>query len=260
MTQALVGGCATFDVGMLNAGDHSLAASYAPLQANFEASSASATLHVEPAMAFSDLTAATIILGTRTTAVSGRLTSAGAVPAGQTVSISVGAGQRPRDRPSRRQFCRKPVDRGDADGAYTIDYHFAGSENFSSVDGSGSLDVTYDIADNLQLLRSGGTLQFVLALTDNRGKNVTSPTLTVHGGFLVPLDDPSQTHLPVPATGNSQPGGNFKYVGRTEEFSLNTSGLAPGVYELFFTISGDPVEHYLTFRVQPKGFLGLWRW
>ena len=45
--------------------------------------------------------------------------------------------------------------------------------------------------------------------------------------------------MPVQAPGNSQPDNSFKHTGGAEQSNLKTTGLAPGTYKLFFTISGD---------------------
>jgi hypothetical protein len=251
----LNGGLATFDVGILNAGDHSLAASYAA-QDIFAASTATGTLHVDKATpAFSNPTSTTLIVGTAATTLAGSLTAPSAIPAGATITITAGTASTTAVVQADGSFSASLPTAALAVGAYAVSYQYAGDPNFNPASGSGTLDVTYGIAllfDNSQPVQSGSTLSILLQLTDSGGNNLSAPSVTVHADYLVNTADPNQTQLPVQSPGNSQPGNNFKYDSDTgaEQFNLKTTGLTPGTYELFFSIAGDPIEHSLSFVVQ----------
>jgi streptogramin lyase len=249
----LNGGLATFDVGVLNAGDHNLAASYAA-QDIFAASTATGTLHVDKATpTFTNLTSTTLVVGAATTTLSGSLTTPSAIPAGATVTITAGTASTTAVVQADGSFSASLPTAALAVGAYAIGYRYGGDSNFNAAADSGTLDVTYGIAllfDNSLPVQSGGTLSILLQLTDSAGNDLSAPSVTVHADYLVRASDPNQTQLPVPSPGNAQPGNNFKYDSGAERFNLKTRGLAPDVYELFFSIAGDPVEHFVSFRVK----------
>src|SRR5262249_13737484 len=78
-SNSLSAGEATYDVGVLNAGDHSLAATFAA-QDIFASSTATGTLHVDkPTPAFSSLTSTTLVVGRATTTLFGTLRAPSAI-------------------------------------------------------------------------------------------------------------------------------------------------------------------------------------
>jgi hypothetical protein len=250
---SLSGGATTFDVGVLNAGDQNLTASYAA-QDIFAASTAAGTLHVNKATpAFSNLTSTTLVVGTPTTILSGTLSAPSTVPAGDIVTIMAGTASTTAVVHADGSFSASLPTAALAVGASTISYQYAGDANFNAAGGSGTLDVTDGVAlqfDNSQPVQSGSTVSILLELTDAAGDDLSAPSVVVHADYLVRVSDPSQAHLAVQAPGKSQPGNNFKYDSGAERFNLKTKGLVAGTYELFFSITGDPIEHFLSVVVR----------
>jgi hypothetical protein len=89
-----------------------------------------------------------------------------------------------------------------------------------------------------------------VGLTNAAGANTSSGAVKLHADYLAAAADPGQTHLPVHAPGNSQPGNYFKFDGGRYQFNLKTTDLAAGSYQLFFSAAGDPVEHAVSFAVR----------
>jgi hypothetical protein len=78
--------------------------------------------------------------------------------------------------------------------------------------------------------------------------NVSSPSIVVHALWVTTEADPS-THLPVDSAGNSQPGNNFRYTGKGYQFNFKNKGRSAGQYRLYFSIDGDPLMHYVSYRL-----------
>jgi hypothetical protein len=203
---------------------------------------------------FSGLTSSTVVVGTASTLLSGTLRAPSAVPVGATLTLTAGTASITATVQADGTFSASLPTAALPVGSYTISYQYAGSADFNAASGSGSLRVTYGIAvefDNSRPVNPGATLPIELLLTDAAGNNLSSAALTVHADYLVRVGDPSQTHLEVQAPGNSQPGNNFNYTSGEEHFNLKTTtSMAAGTYELFFSIAGDPIEHFVSFVVR----------
>jgi hypothetical protein len=89
MSMVLIGGMATFDAGIIDAGDHALVADYAA-QGNFDHSSQSGTLHVSAAQSSMTIAAPTITYGAHGS-VAVTVTSGAGTPSGN-VTLTVDGG------------------------------------------------------------------------------------------------------------------------------------------------------------------------
>jgi titin len=203
---------------------------------------------------FSGLSSSTIVVGTASTLLTGTLSAPRAVPAGATITLTLNGVNSTAIVQADGTFSASLPTATLPVGSYTLSYQYAGSADYSAARGSGTVQVTYGIAAQFspsQPVNPGATLPILLLLTDAAGNKLSSAALTVHADYLVRIGDPSQTHLAVQAPGNSQPGNNFKYTSGEEQFNLKTStSMAAGAYELFFSIAGDPIEHFVTFVVR----------
>jgi hypothetical protein len=98
--------------------------------------------------------------------------------------------------------------------------------------------------------KSGSAYPIKLQLCDAAGRNVSSPSILLHGksvsqkstNAVGPLDD----------SGNANPDFDFRYDASLGGyiFNLNTTGLRTGTYNLNFTAGSDPVVHTAPFAVR----------
>jgi streptogramin lyase len=232
-----------------------LSVTFTPADAvHYKTVTAGTTINVLQATpAFSNLTSDPVTAGAASATVSGTLSAPTAIPAGDTVTVTVGGASATATVQADGSFTATLPSAGLAVGSYTIGYRYAGGANFNAASGSGTLLVTNGVAvlsSNSQPVPGGSTLPVEVGLTDAAGANTSSAAVAVHADYLVAAADPGQAHLPVQAPGNSQPGNFFKFRGGRYHFDLKTAGLAPGTYELFFSAAGDPVEHSLSFTVK----------
>ena len=135
--------------------------------------------------------------------------------------------------------------------AYSIAYSYAGDSNFNSASGSGTLTVGYGIValyDQTKVHQSGSTIPIKLEITDANGNNLSSAgtVVTAVGISLVS----TSVYGPVEDAGNANPDNNFRFTGDSYIFNLKTTGLATGVYNLYFTVGADPTLHTVQFQIK----------
>ncbi|MBI5216620.1 MAG: Ig-like domain repeat protein [Ignavibacteriae bacterium] len=135
-TQALTNGSSVFTITSPNAGDHSLSASYSA-QGNFDASSASGNLHVNPAPTSISIDAPTITFGQNGT-VTLTVSSAAGIPSG-TISLSVdgGAAQTEQLLKGTATFTVNNPTGGD----HSLSATYSAQGNFDASSASGTLHV-----------------------------------------------------------------------------------------------------------------------
>jgi streptogramin lyase len=240
---------------VLNAGaNQPLSVTFTPTDtADFNTVTAATTINVVKATpTFTGLASDPVVVGTASATLSGTLSAPTAIPAGDTVTVTAGGASATATVQADGTFAASLPTAALAVGSYTINYQYAGSANFNGASGSGTLQVANGVAvlpGSGQAVPSGGTLAVEVELTNAAGANISSAAVPLHADYLVAAADPTQAHLPVQAPGNSQPGNFFKFHGGRYHFDLKTTGLAPGIYELFFSAAGDPVEHAVSFTV-----------
>jgi hypothetical protein len=102
--------------------------------------------------------------------------------------------------------------------------------------------------DNTKPVHSGAALPIKLALTNANGADLSSPNTAVTATSLV---DANGNPVTLRSKGNSNPNNVFRYDASLGGyiFNLDTTGLAAGIYTLYYTVGNDPTKHSLTFVV-----------
>ena len=104
-----------------------------------------------------------------------------------------------------------------------------------------------DLYNTAQAKQSGSTYPIIVAVCDANNQNVSTPGMVLSAvgwGVSTP------TFSPVPDAGNSNGNGTFRNTGGSFMWNLQTTGMASGNYNMFFTISGDPTLHFAPFAVR----------
>ena len=91
--------------------------------------------------------------------------------------------------------------------------------------------------DQTQAFKAGSTIPLKLQLLNEAGANVSSQATQVKARNLVRLG--TGTTSTVIDAGNANPDLNFRYIGGSYVFNLNTTGLTPGAYALSFYVGSD---------------------
>jgi hypothetical protein len=135
-------------------------------------------------------------------------------------------------------------------GAYQIQYDYAGDANFEGVTAVATLDVTYGILVLSQktTAKAGSSIPVQIELLNAAKQDVSSAGTTVTAVEVAP--PPGQSggivSLNSAFTFNPQKGNTLA----SYTYSLKTKGLSAGTYLLYFTVSGDPLEHSVSFTLQ----------
>lgn len=130
-------------------------------------------------------------------------------------------------------------------GTYSVTPGGLTSTNYEITFNPGTLTVTYNICllyDPGHAANSGSTIPIILRLCDASGQNVSSPSIGVQAMEVVMV--PTMATWPAQDPGNANPGGIFRVTGDSYHFNLQTDPSMPsGMYNLMFTVDGDPVSH-----------------
>lgn len=108
-------------------------------------------------------------------------------------------------------------------------------------------NVTYKICmdyDANEAKPAGSVVPIRIQLCDAKNEEIAGPVVTA---IEVTFAD-STGSFPAISTGNQ--GTAFRLGGNTYPFNLTTKGLAPGAYDLVFSVSGDPVPHVAPLRLK----------
>jgi hypothetical protein len=207
---------------------------------------------IQAVTTLSGLSSPAVVFGTSTVTLSGVLGSNSVLPVGQTVSITVvgangtvasGSGVIGNDGTfsATLDISALPV------GAYTIQYAYAGDDNFAGASGAGSLTVSYAVVplfDTSKPVSAGAALPIKLNITDALGNGVSGLTVTA-----VSIVDTNGNTFTPHAKGNANPGNVFRQVDFGYLYNLDTTGLATGTYTLFVQVGDDPVLHAISFVI-----------
>jgi hypothetical protein len=152
-------------------------------------------------------------------------------------------------------------------GAHTITFSYGGDANFTDASASGTMDDTYGVLalfNQGHAKNAGSTLPVQIELFGAGGLDVSSAGVAVTAlGIAATTDttdtvgatDPANvgTLTPAQAAGGSNPGNVFSLQGGSNPFYMYNlkipSGLAAGTYRLYFSVTGDPLDHWVTFEV-----------
>jgi hypothetical protein len=238
---------------VLNAGSgQSLLSSFTPTDStNYNAGSKTVMINVLKATAaFSNLSSPTIAYGMATTNLSGKLSFGSLIPTGN-VAITLNSVTQNAAIEAGGNFASSFATGSLAPGSYSIAYNYAGDSNFNSASGSGTLQVGYGIVtlyDQTKVHQSGSTIPIKLKITDANGNNLSSAgtVVTAVGISLVS----TSVYGPVEDSGNANPDNNFRFTTDSYTYNLKTTGLATGIYNLYFTVGSDPTLHTVQFQIK----------
>jgi hypothetical protein len=152
-------------------------------------------------------------------------------------------------------------------GSYSIVYNYAGNNNFYAASGTATMDVTNGILalfDQSHAKHAGSAIPVQIELVSASGQDVSNANTTVTAvGMAKTTDttdrvgsiDPSAvgTLLPVQSADSGNTNNVFTEQGGKKpfyQFNLQTpTGLTAGTYRLYFSVSNDPLLHWVTFSV-----------
>lgn len=200
--------------------------------------------------AFSQLSSSTIIAGTAAVTLSGKISLGSLIPTGS-VTITLNAVSKSvavnADGTFSAQFAAGTL----GAGAYPISYSYDGDPNFNVIVGAGTLNVTTAPVGSIGPKKAGSTIHFQIQLSNDNGRNGSSPNLVVTALGIASVRSP-EVLLPAESPGNSSPNNRFTASGGgLYQYNLKTSkSLAPGTYLFYFMIEGDPLVHSLEFQVK----------
>jgi hypothetical protein len=229
-----------------------LLASFTPTDTtNYNPASKNVQINVLKATAsFSNLSSPFIAFGTASTTLSGKLSFGSLIPTGS-VAITLNGVTQNAAIQAGGNFSSAFTTGALAPGAYSIAYSYAGDGNFNSASGSGTLTVGYGIValyDQTKVHHSGSTIPIKLEIVDANGNNLSSAgtVVTAVGISLVS----TTTYGAAEDAGNANPDNNFRFTGDSYTYNLKTTGLATGVYNLYFRVGTDPTLHTVQFQIQ----------
>jgi hypothetical protein len=124
-------------------------------------------------------------------------------------------------------------------GVYT--FSISGSVESGVITATIPFVVTYGICrldDASKAVVTGKTVTIKLSLCDAAGNNVSAAGTAVTANSVIDLSSGRTLGL-----GSANPNGDFKLAGGAYTFTFNTTGLAPGNFEVGFLAAGDIVQH-----------------
>ncbi|HEV7920766.1 MAG TPA: carboxypeptidase regulatory-like domain-containing protein [Thermoanaerobaculia bacterium] len=235
---------------VLNAGPQTLSATFTPTDtANYNSVTATRTITVNKATpVFSNLSAPTIVVGTASTTLSGKLLAGTLVPPGS-VTITVNSVTQTATIQADGSFSATFTTTALVVGTYTINFSYPGSANFNTASATSALKVTYATTGGpISNGNGNGTIPMRVQIFNANGQNLSRASLVVTA-YGVRLTS-SSTYIAPETNGNGdlqfdfQNGGGASY-----KFNLSAKNLANGNYMLAFTVTNDPVIHEVAFTV-----------
>ncbi len=235
---------------VLDAGTQTLTVT-ATATSSYNAAHASVSLNVQRATpVFSDLSSPTIVIGTASTTISGRLSAGSLIPPGNVTVTLEGTSQSAAIAPDgtfSATFATGSI--MPSPTGYPITFSYPGSANFNSADAVSTLNVTYSFTGGLFSSsggKAGSTLPIRLQVLDATGANLSSSSLPVVAYGTRPVGSavwtPMQT-TDVAFKYQNASGGAYAY-----EFKTSKS-MTPGAYVLGFTVGSDPAIHTINFTI-----------
>lgn len=244
----------------VNAGSYTVVASFAGNSNYLAASNNTASITISKAApTFSELTSPTIVVGTTTIVVSGKISAGALVPTG-IIIISAGDSATTVSAPIQPDgtfsVTLPTAALNVANPSRALTYSYAGDNNFEAATAGKSLTVIYKIKalyDQTKVHQSGSTIPVKLQIVNASDANVSSAQITVT--FLSVTRVSGDASGEPGETGNANPDNNFRFDAALGEtggyiFNLRTTGLAAGTYSLQFRAGNDPTTHAVQFRIR----------
>jgi hypothetical protein len=137
-------------------------------------------------------------------------------------------------------------------GTVTVEASQAGNADYTAAANvDRAFEVSYQIClqyDPTKANNAGSTVPIKLILCSLNGMNLSAASTVVHAVQLVNVV--TGAVAPVSDSGNSNPGGNFRYDSGGYIFNLSTKNLAPGAWQLVVTATSDNVPHNLPLQLR----------
>jgi hypothetical protein len=136
-------------------------------------------------------------------------------------------------------------------GTYAIRPSGLSSPNYDIRYADGTLTITYNLCirfDQTRAARAGSTIPIKLDLCTAGGVGASSPSVVLNTDAVRKLSGTASTD--VQDAGDANPDSDFRYLGPGYIFNLSTKGLTTGTWALDFSVTGDPLEHSVTFQVR----------
>ncbi|HSW43574.1 MAG TPA: MBG domain-containing protein [Patescibacteria group bacterium] len=184
------------------------------------------------------------------TASSASMILGGLVPVIQPIFDGLVAGDTAEDVSATS--CSTTATSDSALGTYASTCTGGTGSNYTTRHVDGVVTVAYDsraLFDQTRAVRSGATLPIRLQLLDASGANLSSASTSVVLASPIALRGPDGDPVA------RQPVGAFTFVHKRNaepiyQFNLRTTGLTRGTHTLYFTVSGDPTIHSVTFEIR----------
>lgn len=248
---------ATFDTSALDVSGlpYSITYSYAG-QGRFAAiSDSSSSLTVNQATtSLINLSSPAMIVGTKTICLSGGVGSNSVLPVGQDVTVTLlgakGTVTSASAVVNSDGSFQVSLNTGPLPvGSYTIQYSYAGDNNFTASNGTGTLLVTYAVCPvhaPSHPTHCGANLPILIRVSDASGHNLSSATLVVKAISLIGPN--GAMHIPK-LKGYANFENVFHRMGGVYVYKLDTVGLTPGTYTLLIQVGNDPVLKSVSFVI-----------
>jgi len=235
---------------ILPAGQQTLSAHFTPTDtANYNEADVTASLNGAKAdPVFTNLSAPSIIIGTASTTISGKIAAGSVYPSGSVLITINGVTQSAAIQAADGTFSSAFATASLVPPGYTISFIYAGDANFNPASDTSTLTVHYGTTGTkVSNGNGGGTVPFRVSVFDANNVNLGSSSLqvTAYGVRLVT----SSTWLPAPSNGNQGPLFQLQSNG-TYMFTLKTTGLAAGNYVFGYTIGADTTIYTISFTVK----------
>ncbi|HKO62205.1 MAG TPA: SBBP repeat-containing protein [Pyrinomonadaceae bacterium] len=206
---------------------------------------------------FSNLSSAIVIYGTNSVSLGGNI-SAGSQPVSGSVSVTLnGVTQAaPIQQDGSFSTSFEVGHLPPTTPAYGIFYQYEGNTIFTSAAGAGTLTITYQICvlyDQSKAVKRGSTIPIKLYPCDANSANASTDSLIVAAlRVLIASNNAPGT---LDDSGNANPDNNFRYdsslgISGGYIFNLSTRHFETGTYNLYFRVTGDPIEHSVEFQVK----------
>lgn len=236
---------------VLNAGDNTLTVTFTPNDTtHYNSATKSVTLNAAKADAvFSNLSSPSIIIGTASTTISGKLSLGTLYPTGSVLITVNGVTQSAAISSTNGTFSSTFATSALVPPSYTISFNYPGDANFNAASATSTLSVHYSVAGTKVSAgnNGAGTIPFRVTVSNASGTNLGSNSLKVvaYGVQLVG----STTWQPAVSNGNQGPVFDFQNNG-TYMFTLKTNGLAAGNYVFGYTVGADTTIYTISFSVK----------